>query len=252
MIPAGNILILTQWSFNDALVQTYTLPYVDIIRKIVPTEIKIFVLTAEQGRIALSEEEVMKINKQWKERNMQLIVQPYEQFGIKKIIGVFSRLFHLGRLIKKEKIKIIHAFCTPAGSIAYLLSKMTGAKLIIDSYEPHAEAMVENGTWKKNGLAYKILFALEKRQTRRAIALIATTRGMKEYAMKKYHTIVNNFFVKPACVDLEKFSLREKDAELIKELQFENKIVAVYAGKLGGIYYKEEVFDFIKVCYDHW
>ena len=72
MIPAGNILILTQWSFNDALVQTYTLPYVDIIRKIVPTEIKIFVLTAEQGRIALSEEEVMKINKQWKERNMRL------------------------------------------------------------------------------------------------------------------------------------------------------------------------------------
>ena len=26
----------------------------------------------------------------------------------------------------------------------------------------------------------------------------------------------------------------------------------MYAGKLGGIYLKEEVFDFIKLCYDHW
>jgi glycosyltransferase involved in cell wall biosynthesis len=33
---------------------------------------------------------------------------------------------------------------------------------------------------------------------------------------------------------------------------FENKIVCVYAGKLGGIYLKEEVFDFIKLCYDQW
>ena len=26
----------------------------------------------------------------------------------------------------------------------------------------------------------------------------------------------------------------------------------MYAGKLGGIYFKEEVFDFIRLCYDHW
>ena len=28
--------------------------------------------------------------------------------------------------------------------------------------------------------------------------------------------------------------------------------MCVYAGKLGGIYLKEEVFDFIKTCYDYW
>src|SRR4030095_13982319 len=36
------------------------------------------------------------------------------------------------------------------------------------------------------------------------------------------------------------------------KLELENKVVCVYAGKLGGIYFKEEVFDFIKACYDHW
>ncbi|HEU4860467.1 MAG TPA: glycosyltransferase, partial [Chitinophagaceae bacterium] len=63
---------------------------------------------------------------------------------------------------------------------------------------------------------------------------------------------VKNFFVKPACVDMEKFSPKEKDTHLLKELELENKTVCVYAGKLGGIYLKAEVFDFIKACYDSW
>jgi len=100
--------------------------------------------------------------------------------------------------------------------------------------------------------AYKILFSLEKKQTQRAKALIATTGGMKQYALDKYGAAVKNFFVKPACVDLVKFFPSEKDHSLLKELDLENKIVCVYAGKLGGIYLKAEVFDFIKACYEHW
>ena len=252
MRPAGNILVLTQWSFRDALVQTYTLPYVDIIRKIISPNRKIILITAEQEHIALSKDETDQINKDWQKRNMQLLPGPYKRFGIKKLVASAGNLSRLISVVKKEKIKTIHAFCTPAGSIAYLLSKLTGADLIIDSYEPHAESMVENGTWKKNGIAYKILFSLEKKQTQRAKALIATTAGMKQYALEKYGVEIKNFFVKPACVDLVKFSSSEKDAPLLKELGFENKIVCVYAGKLGGIYLKDEVFDFIKLCHDRW
>lgn len=252
MKTVGNILVLTQWSFKDALVQTYTLPYVDIIRAIIPSERKIWLVTSEQEHLALTSDEASRINSEWEKRNMQLIPEPYKRFGFKKMLSATSNLAKLIGVIKNERIKTIHAFCTPAGSIAYLLSKFTGAELIIDSYEPHAEAMVENGTWKKDGLAYKILFSLEKKQTKRAKALIGTTAGMKQYAMDKYNTQVKNFFVKPACVDLEKFSPSEKDISLLNELGLENKVVCVYAGKLGGIYLKEEVFDFIRICYNRW
>jgi glycosyltransferase involved in cell wall biosynthesis len=177
---------------------------------------------------------------------------PYKRFGLTKMLKATGNLASLLRIIKKEKIKTIHAFCTPAGSIAYVLAKFSDIELIIDSYEPHAESMVENGTWKKDGMAYKILFSLERKQTERAKALIATTAGMKQYALDKYGTEVKNFFVKPACVDLVKFFPAEKDNSLLKKLNLENKMVCVYAGKLGGIYLKAEVFDFIKACYDHW
>jgi hypothetical protein len=252
MNSTGNILVLTQWSFNDALVQTYTLPYVEIIRNIILQERKIIIVTAEQQQIALDEKEKELINREWKKKNMQLLPQPYKRFGFRKLLATVNHLLQLYRIIRKEKVEVIHAFCTPAGSLAYILCRFTGAKLIIDSYEPHAEAMVENGTWKKNGLACKLLLAMEKRQTRRAAALIATTAGMSQYALEKYGIQVKNFFVKPACVDLNKFSSAGKDAALLKELGLENKIVCAYAGKLGGIYLKEEVFDFIKACFDHW
>ena len=252
MKPAGNILVFTQWSFKDALIQTYTLPYIEIIRDIISPDRKIFLVTAEQQHMALNSEEIIQINEAWKKRNMQLLPEPYKRFGLKKMIGSVGNINKLYWVIKKEKIKTIHAFCTPAGSIAYLLSKLTRSQLIIDSYEPHAEAMVENGTWPKNGVAFKILFALERKQTKLATALIGTTEGMKQYALDRYGVKVKNFFVKPACVDLVKFSAAEKDTALLKEFGFENKIICVYAGKLGGIYFKEEVFDFIKLCYDRW
>lgn len=248
----ANILVLTQWSYKDALVQTYTLPYVEIMRKIISSDRKIFVVTAEQSHLALSPAEVNQINYEWSARNMCLVPQTYRSFSVKKIAASVRNIIELTRIIRKERVRTIHAFCTPAGSIAYLLSKFSGADLVIDSYEPHAEAMVENGTWKRNGLAFQILFRLEKLQSRQAKTLIAASSGMKQYALEKYDLKGKIFFVKPACVDFEKFSPNEKNRTLLKEMGLENKIICVYAGKLGGIYLKEEVFDFIKACYNHW
>ena len=93
---------------------------------------------------------------------------------------------------------------------------------------------------------------LYEKQTERARALIATTAGMKQYALDRYGVEVKNFFVKPACVDLDKFLPGEKDPSLVKEFGLEDKVVCVYAGKLGGIYFKKEVFDLIKLCHQKW
>lgn len=248
----GNILILTHWSFKDALVQTYTLPYVDIIRKIIPADKKIIVVTAEHEGMEINEKEMEILKREWDKKNMQLLPLPYERFGIKKMIGAVRQLLQLSRIVRKEHIEVIHAFCTPAGSAGYLLSKLTGAKFVIDSYEPHAESMVETGAWKKSGAAFKILFQLEKKLAQQAVHIIATTAGMKEYAKEKYGFELKDFFVKPACIDFNSFFPRPKNERLLQELKLNGKIVCVYAGKLGGMYLNEEVFDFVKSCYDHW
>lgn len=252
MMAEGNILILTQWSFKDALVQTYTLPYLFLIRESVLLSNKIFLITSEQVSMALQPGEEATINKDWSAKNMAVIPLPYYQFGLKKLFSFPGQFLKLRKLVRKENIRTIHAFGTPAGGIGYLLSKLTGANLIVDSFEPHAEAMVENGTWKKSGPAFTLLNWLEKQETRKAVHLIGTTSGMKQYAKDRFGVEIKSFFTKPACVDLDKFYPGEKDPALVKALNLEEKIVCVYAGKLGGIYLKEEVFDFIRACYDHW
>ena len=249
----NNVLILTYWSYKDALVQTYTLPYVHIIRKNLNPSGKIFILTLEQDFFKMSDEEWQSENEKLKKDNIFLIRFKYDHFGIKMIFRVFALLIHLTRLIFKEKIGTIHSWCTPAGALGYILSLLTSKPLIIDSYEPHAESMVENGTWSATSFKYKLLFWLEKKQSQRATTVIALTKGMRDYAATKYQTTFEHYFVKPALVNLEKFNWDSNRYHTLRQSKgLNDKVVCVYAGKLGGIYLEEEVFDFFKTASDFW
>lgn len=246
------ILVVTYWSFKDALVQTYTLPYVKIIAN--TSKRKVYIVCLEQAQLATTKQERSEINKGLQNENIEIIFFDYHRFGIKQTLMWGVYLSRLWLFILKNRIEYIHTWGTPAGAIGYILSLFSGKCLILDSYEPHAEAMVENGTWKRNSLAFKILFFLEKKQSQKARFFIAAASGMKTYAKHAYHIDItaNHFFVKPACTDLQQFKPRKKDTGLLNELGLMDKIVCVYAGKLGGIYLNDEIFDFFKQCYSYW
>ncbi|MBW6482146.1 MAG: glycosyltransferase [Vicingaceae bacterium] len=238
-----NILVITSWSYNDALIQTYTLPYLNIIANHLSDDSKIFLTTLEKNNQSIN-------NNYHKIKN---ILIEYHPLSLKGLLMWIKLIFKLLKTIRKEKIDVIHCWCTPAGMIGYILSLLTRRSLIIDSYEPHAETMVENGVWKKNGMVYRLLFFFEKRLTKRAKYLIATTEGMKSYAKEKYNFQGSNIFVKPACVNLNLFSEANlKNNTLVEELKLQDKIVGVYAGKFGGIYLEKEVFDFLKEAENYW
>ncbi len=250
MLP---VLVLTFWSFKDALIQTYTLPYLRLIHKVAPKR-KIFLLTLEKKHLEMSETERQMWEMELQKSNITLLSFPYVPFGFRAILIWLGIIWRLYWLILFEKVEFIHAFCTPAGAAAFFLKISTWRTLVIDSYEPHAEASVENGDWRRSSFRFKLLFFLEKRQSQYADYIISATEGMRNYALEKYGVeFWDNFFVKPACVDLELFgknNLKKKD--LLAKLGLENKIVAVYAGKFGGIYLDKEVFDFLKVAHDFW
>ena len=240
-----NILVITYWDRDDPLIINYTLPYVGIISRILPKGSTIHLITLDKTSKG-----------DGKKREEDGFVHhsfPYKAFGLSGIGMLASLVWTLSRIVRKERIDTIHAWCTPAGMIGYLVAVLTGRSLVIDSYEPHAEAMVENGTWKRDGLAFRTLFHFEKWQTRKAKAVIAASEGMRSYAKEKYGHVPDIFLVKPACVDLERFSRANlKRSELLRSMNLEGKLVAVYAGKFGGIYLDQEVFDLLRVARDHW
>ncbi|GIV44373.1 MAG: hypothetical protein KatS3mg035_1496 [Bacteroidia bacterium] len=114
--------------------------------------------------------------------------------------------------------------------------------------------MVENGEWSIHSNAFKILNFFEKYQTKAASHIIATTSKMKDYAKNRWGYEIQSFFVKPAGVNIEKFNPQNFNKNDIR-LQLNiptDAVVCVYIGKFGGIYYKEEIFQFIKAAQDYW
>ena len=249
----NNVLILTYWSYPDPLIQTYTLPYVRILKKNLPQSSSVFLLTLEKDISTLTDTKRLEIESQLKKEGIYWLPFTYRSFGLSAFFFWIYTAFRLCTLIIQNKISTIHCWCTPAGAIGYFLATLLNKQLIIDSYEPHAEAMVENGTWRKSSIAFRLLFWLEKKQTQKANQIISATEGMRKYAADKYGVAIKNFYVKPACVNLDLFSTTDlKDPELLQAFGLDKKFVCVYAGKFGGIYLDKEVFDFFKVAADYW
>ncbi|TND09360.1 MAG: hypothetical protein FD123_1322 [Bacteroidetes bacterium] len=247
-----NILVLTYWSFADALVQAYTLPYVRLIAQ--QSGSKVFLLCLEQDHIALNETEQEKAKKELAAENIVPVFMRYLPFGARAALKWIPYLSKLKKTVRENGIGTIHAWCTPAGAIGYYLAGMTRSRLVIDSFEPHAWSMVENGTWKAGGPAFRTLFHLEKKQAQKADILIGLTESMKTYAQEKYGAGEKKFYVKPACIDFDAFpvfrALEKK--EIRAGLGLNDKLVCVYAGKLGGIYLEKEVFDFFAAAHERW
>lgn len=248
-----NILVLTYWSYNDALVQTYTLPYVRIIRKIISPKYKLYLVTFDSSNYAIDKPEQKRIKQELLNEGIHWVRFHYFPLSIKAISSALFSVIKLFLICIFRRINSIHAWCTPAGTLGYVLSKTTGTSLVIDSYEPHAEAMVENGTWGKTSFAFKLLFYFEKKMSHYASVLIAASSGMRKYAEEKYNLKNKKIYIKPACIDYDFFSDKDiKNEQLLNQFGLKNKIVCVYAGKFGGIYLEKEVFDFLKVAHDYW
>lgn len=245
-----NILIVTYWSYNSALIKTYTLPYVELIKSKLSPQSRIYLLTLTP-RAENTTEAYNIARNELKQKNIFLLNFTYSPFGFVMFLKLIGILVYLISFVFLKNINVIHCWCTPGGAIGYIISLFTGKPLILDSFEPHAESMVETGTWKKIGLAYKLLFKLEKLQLKRASHVIFAAIGMREYSEKKYGIKKRDYFVKPACVDLNLFNPSNSNSFSIPEINLDS-IVCVYAGKFGDIYLSQEVFDFFYVAKIFW
>lgn len=248
----GGVFVTTYFSFRDALMQAYTLPYVRQIRESIDTAYPVYLLSVEKKQDRMSSSERAKTKEQLLQEGIRLVSLPYFRFGPQLLLWL-PQLIGFAALIIRKRIGTIHAWCMSGGVPGLLLARMTGKRLVLDSFEPHAEVMTETGTWSRTGMKFKVFFRMEKAMAKRAAIHIMCTPDMQHYAESRYGVIPKIAYIKPACVDLERFdfSKRKKDS-LLTELGLSGKIVGVYAGKFGGLYLEQEVFELCRAAYDRW
>jgi hypothetical protein len=248
-----NILVITYWSYKDALIQAYTLPYLHLFNDILAPNRYIYLVTLEQKHLQLNANERSQIRQRLRLQGIKWIDFHYYRFGVLSFLNWIPILLRLCLLAIFRGVSHIHAWCTTAGAIGYVVSVLTRKPLIMDSYEPHADVMLETKTWTARSPAYRILQRFEKLEGLHSKTQICCTSDMTEYARQSLGIQLRNPVVKPACVDLERFSFaNRKKPYLLRKMGLENKIVCVYAGKFGGLYLEQEVFDFFKTASDYW
>jgi glycosyltransferase involved in cell wall biosynthesis len=149
-------------------------------------------------------------------------------------------------LIRKYKIRIVHARSHVPALIGMALRRLTNVKLLFDLRGLMAEEYVDAGVWKQNGLLFRLTKFAERRIVKAADAIVCLTQPALRLLRESYptETLRKSITVIPCCVDIDRSWSNQPNATPDQIPRF------VYVGKLGGWYLDAEMLDFFKTASD--
>ena len=153
------------------------------------------------------------------------------------------------RLVRKNKIELVHARGHIPATIALFVKRSTKVKMIFDLRGLMAEEYVDAEHWEKDGLPYRITKATERRILRATDAIVTLTERIwpiiKEWDGLRNRTVAHS--VIPCCVNLSVFKFcDDQRAQRRAELGLTNEFVIVYSGSLDGWYLTGKMADFLE------
>ena len=151
------------------------------------------------------------------------------------------------RLVRRNRIEMVHARGHIPATIALWLKRRFGVKMIFDLRGLMAEEYVDANHWREGGVPYRLTKAAERRilaatdgivtLTERIWPIIREWKGLRGRAV--HHEVI------PCCVDLSLFEFSAADrARRRSELGLGDRFTMVYSGSLDGWYLTEEMADF--------
>jgi glycosyltransferase involved in cell wall biosynthesis len=163
------------------------------------------------------------------------------------VYDVMAGIRYASRLVKQNKIELVHARSHIPATIALGLKRKFGVKMIFDVRGLMAEEYVDARHWPEGGLRYRVTKAAERRIFAATDGIVTLTARIwpiiKEWEGLKGRDV--SHAVIPCCVDLSLFKFDEAQrAKLRAELNLGDRLAMVYSGSLDGWYLTEEMADF--------
>ncbi len=244
-----HILLFIYNSYRDPIVQGSVLSYIKRYKTALNGRAKFTLITFEQEAYSIVNEEIPAIKKELAILNIAWYPQKYHTGGLfllfKKIYDLIHGYMLARKIATKKRIDLIYTVGSISGAMGYYLSKILKARLLVHTFEPHSEFMLDFKIWHRYSPAYLLLHHMENKLIRRATYIMTGTDAMIKRIENRRTN--NGIFKVPSCVDLEKFKpLSEIRGEVRKTLALNNKLVLLYLGKFGGIYFTKEPFVYFK------
>jgi glycosyltransferase involved in cell wall biosynthesis len=151
------------------------------------------------------------------------------------------------RLVRQNKIELVHARSHIPATIALSLKRKFGMKMIFDVRGLMAEEYVDAQHWPAGGLRFRVTKAAERRIFAATDAVVTLTERIwpiiKEWDGLKGREVEHA--VVPCCVDLSLFRADDETrTKLRAELGLGERLTLVYSGSLDGWYLTEGMADF--------
>ena len=234
------IVYLSYWQINDPLTISSAFPVLKHL--LARDEIdKILLCTIERGNYDSS---VLK--KYFAGKNIVHIPLFSFDLGVSLLTKLGDFFFFpkkIIKLIKNEQANLLIARSSLAGAIALLVHKRVNIPFFVESFEPHADYMLESEVWSKFGIRYLLQKRWEKRQMELSHALMPVSENYQNYLIKE-GVDIDKIRVVPCVLDHTKFEFKKEiGSETRLKIGFKNTdIVGIYVGKFGGIYYDDDAY----------
>jgi len=249
MTLAGQrVLYISYNGMLDALGQSQVLPY---LRELSAKGVHFTLLSFERAGAFTADGE-----SRCKELQMALSAENIEWHYLKyhqrpslpaTIYDVIAGIRYAARLVKRNRIGMVHARAQIAATIALGLKRRFKLKLIFDLRGLMAEEYVDAGHWRMNSIPYRLTKTMERRALSAADGVVTLTQRIwpivKDWPGLRGRDVIHE--VVPCCTDLELFKFRQQDRERRrKELNLGDRFVVVYSGSIDGWYLTENMADF--------
>ena len=246
-----NLLFLSYWGLEDPLTISTVFPHLRLLQQL-PAVKKILLVTIERGVGANRELRLAPGFATDKITFSPLRSRQNQPLLLNKIDDFVRFPNELIKLVQLHSIEVMIGRGAPAGALAYLVWKKTQTPFLVESFEPHADYMLESGVWKAYDPRYLFQRYWEKKQKQLAVGLMPVAENYRRKLMQE-GVAAQNIVTVPCSVNVADFKYepaRRHQVRMRLDIAT-NAPVGIYVGKFGDIYYDAEAFDLFRDAAAH-
>jgi glycosyltransferase involved in cell wall biosynthesis len=242
------VLYISYNGMLDPLGQSQVIPYLQELSKL---GVRFTLLSYERGLAYNNDglERCRVLRKELSESGIEWHYLRYHQTPSvpATVLDVALGVRFASRLVRRNKIELVHARAHIPAVIALALKRRFGGKMIFDVRGLMAEEYIDAGHWSAGSVAARLTKSMERRALRNADGVVTLTNAlwvvMQNWPGLRGRSVAHETI--PCCIDLEKF--RFDDRERIRRrahLKVNDRLVLVYSGSIGGWYMTDEMAGF--------
>jgi glycosyltransferase involved in cell wall biosynthesis len=237
------ILFIGFWELHDPLTLSTTFPNLELLEQMDTVESILFTTVERKHG---GQEPTFKLPFSSRKISYRPLMSREDQSLLRNKVDDFTRFPRImAEWVRELGIDVILARGAMAGALAYLTSRRAGnVPFYVESFEPHADYMLDSGVWKSYDPRYLFQRWCESKEKKYAAGFMPVAENYRQRLIRE-GIPAERIATVPCPVNLPAFAYNAAAGQQVRaRLGFAaDAVVGVYLGKFGDIYYDDEAYE---------